>query len=85
MKRFCGSFVLRTLLCAALTLLAAMPAFAAMFPWPVHVSAAELVDGESNYDNAEFRWLHMGLNDNDIKATQEYVDATASCSINKLE
>ena len=81
MKRFSGSFVSRVLLCAAVTLLAAMPALAGTYLWATHISRAELVDGESNYDNAKFNHVDVHVDSDDTEPNQAYMDATGTLTL----
>ena len=81
MKRFSGSFVSRVLLCAVVTLLATMPAWANTCFWARHYSDAELVNGESNYDNARFSHVYLQFNDDDTVATQAHVDAAGTLTL----
>ena len=63
-----------------LALIISLPASAETRLWTRHISAAEIKNGEANYDNAAFERFKISVV-NDDTATQEYVDATGTLTL----
>lgn len=63
-----------------LALIMSLPASAETRLWTRHISAAEIKNGEANYDNAAFERFKISVV-NDDTATQEHVDATGTLTL----